>query len=176
MQISQFAPFWVAIAFTAALSPQLCAQTGSTTPPPPITKTTTMNLHASGTFDVKMQPIAPTPEDQDDGLALTRMSIDKQFQGDLVATSKGQMLTTGISTEKSGAYVAIERVTGTLAGRKGTFALHHTGIMTRGNGDLTINVVPDSGTGELEGIAGKCTIRIEAGKHFYTFDYALPEK
>jgi hypothetical protein len=103
---------------------------------------------------------------------LGRMSIDKQFHGDLEGTSKGQMLTAATSVKDSAGYVAIERVTGTLGGRKGSFALQHSGTMARGAPQLTITVVPDSGTGELVGLAGKMTIRIADGKHFYDFEYS----
>jgi hypothetical protein len=126
--------------------------------------------HATGPFDVKMIP-------QDDKAVdgVTRMLIDKQYHGDLEGTGKGQMLTGGMSADKSGAYVAIEKFTGTLHGRTGSFVLHHTGIMTRGKPDLTILVAPDSGTGQLAGIGGKMTIIIAPdGKHSYDFEYALP--
>ena len=102
------------------------------------------------------------------------MSIDKQYYGDIEATAKGQMLTVG-SPSGSAVYVAIERVTGMLHGRGGTFALHHRGIMTRGQPELTIAVVPDSGTDDLAGISGNLAIEIVDKKHFYIFDYALPE-
>jgi hypothetical protein len=104
------------------------------------------------------------------------MSLSKQFQGELEATSVGEMLTAmSSSVQGSGAYVAVERVTGELGGRSGSFALHHTGVMNRGVPGLTISVVPDSGTGELIGLTGKLNIRIEpGGKHFYDFDYELP--
>jgi hypothetical protein len=101
------------------------------------------------------------------------MSIDKQFSGDLEATSKGQMLAAMTDTTGSAGYVAIERVKGTLHGQKGTFALQHSGTMTRGAPQLIINVVPDSGTDQLVGLAGKMTINIVDGKHFYEFDYTL---
>ena len=129
-----------------------------------------MIQHATGPFDVKMIP-------QDDKAVdgVTRMLIDKQYHGDLEGTGKGQMLTGGMSADKSGAYVAIEKFTGTLHGRTGSFVLHHTGIMTRGKPDLTILVAPDSGTGQLAGIGGKMTIIIAPdGKHSYDFEYALP--
>jgi hypothetical protein len=127
--------------------------------------------HASGTFDVKL---APQPEDADSGLA--RMSIDKQFHGDLEGTSKGIMLASSATIVKgSGGYVAMERVTGTLKGRSGTFVLQHSGTMTRGTPQLSVTVVPDSGTGQLEGITGTLSIKIEAGKHSYEFDYTLPQ-
>jgi hypothetical protein len=99
------------------------------------------------------------------------MSLDKQFQGDLEGTSKGQMLAVGTDVKGSAGYVAIERVTGALHGRSGTFALQHSGTMTRGAPQLDISVVPDSGTGELVGLAGKMSINIVEGKHFYDFDY-----
>ncbi len=128
-------------------------------------------MKATGPFDVKM---IPQDDKSDDGV--TRMLIDKQYHGDLEGTGKGQMLTGGISASKSGAYVAIEKFTGTLQGRTGTFVLHHTGIMTNGNPDLTILIAPDSGTGQLVGIAGKMTINIAAdGKHSYDFEYTLPK-
>lgn len=104
---------------------------------------------------------------------LARMSIDKRFHGDLEATSTGEMLSAGTSVKGSAGYVAIERVTGTLAGRSGTFVLQHTGTMNRGTPDLTITVVPDSGTGDLTGLAGRMSINIDEGKHSYGFDYTL---
>lgn len=129
-----------------------------------------MTNQATGPFDVKMLP-------QDDKAAdgVTRFVLDKQYHGDLEGTAKGQMLTGGMSAEKSGAYVAIEKFTGTLQGRSGTFVLHHTGVMTRGKSELTILVAPDSGTGQLAGISGKMTINIAAdGKHSYDLEYTLP--
>lgn len=104
------------------------------------------------------------------------MTIDKQIHGDLEGTSKGQMLTAGTAVTGSGVYVAIEKVSGTLHGRKGTFILHHTGVMTRGAPQLTITVVPDSGTGELEGLTGRMMINIADGKHSYDFEYTLPKR
>jgi hypothetical protein len=128
-----------------------------------------MPEQASGAFQVKLNPQA----DESAVPGLGRLSIDKQFQGDLEATSKGQMLTAGTDTKGSAVYVAVEKVSGTLHGRHGTFILHHTGIMTRGAPSLTITVVPDSGTGELAGLAGQMQITITDGKHFYAFDYTL---
>ena len=112
------------------------------------------------------------------GSGLGRMSLDKQFHGELEATSVGEMLTAmSSSVQGSGVYVAVERVTGKLGSRSGSFALHHTGVMNRGVPQLTITVAPDSGTGELTGITGKLNIRIESGgKHFYDFEYELPEQ
>jgi hypothetical protein len=103
------------------------------------------------------------------------MSIDKQFHGALEATSKGEMLSSMDRALGSGAYVAIERVTGTLAGRQGAFALYHIGTMDRGKPQLSVKVVPDSGTGQLAGLTGTMTVDIDAGNHSYGFDYSLPE-
>jgi hypothetical protein len=127
---------------------------------------------ASGTFEVKVSP--QTTDDKGDPL-LGRMSLDKQFHGDLDATSKGEMLSAGTNVKGSAGYVAIERVSGTLQGHKGSFVLQHSGTMTRGVSQLTITVVPDSGTGQLTGLTGKMNINIVDGKHFYDFEYALAE-
>ena len=123
---------------------------------------------AKGTFDVKLTPQTATDD------AVGRMSIDKQFHGDLEATSKGEMLMHGTAVKGSAGYVAMEQVSGTLAGRNGTFVLQHSGSMNRGAPSLTVTVVPDSGTGQLAGLTGKMTIDIIDGKHLYTFEYALP--
>lgn len=101
------------------------------------------------------------------------MSIAKVFHGDLQGTSRGQMLTAGTTVKGSAGYVAIEQVTGTLHGRRGTFLLQHHGIMSRGVGDLGITVVPDSGTDQLAGLTGRLGITIADGKHSYDFDYTL---
>jgi hypothetical protein len=133
-----------------------------------------MPNHASGAFDVKITPQSLAEAGADSGLG--RMSLDKQFHGELEATSVGEMLTAmSSSVQGSGAYVAVEHVTGTLNGRRGSFALQHTGVMNRGVPQLIITVVPDSGTDALTGLTGKLNIRIEpGGKHFYDFDYELP--
>ena len=129
--------------------------------------------HASGTFDVKL---TPQTDDKNADPALGRMAIDKHFHGDLEGTSKGQMLTGMTEVKGSAGYVAIEKVSGTLKGRGGSFILQHTGIMNRSVPQLTITVVPDSGTGELTGLAGTFTIKIAGdGKHSYEFEYTLPE-
>lgn len=132
-----------------------------------------MPIHITGPFDVKVTPQPMAEAAADSGLG--RMSLAKQFHGDLEATSVGEMLTAmSSSVQGSGAYVAVERVTGKLSGRSGSFALQHTGVMNRGVPQLTITVVPDSGTGELAGLTGKLDIGIEAGgKHFYDFEYEL---
>jgi len=132
-----------------------------------------MTHHASGPFEVKLTP--QETGDKAEGGALGRMSIDKQFHGDLEATSKGEMLSAGTSVKGSAGYVAIERVTGTLQGRSGTFVLQHSGTMTRGVPQLTITVVPDSGTGQLVGLAGRMEIKIADGKHSYELEYTLAE-
>jgi hypothetical protein len=129
--------------------------------------------HASGTFEVKMSPQAP--EDNVGDPTVGRMSLDKQFHGDLEAASKGQMLAVASDVQGSAGYVAMERVNGTLHGHKGTFALQHSGTMTRGAPQLSITVVPDSGTGEFVGLAGKMTNNIVDGKHFYEFEYTLAQ-
>ena len=134
-----------------------------------------MTQLAKGPFDVKLNPQPLALEDDGEGAARGRMSLDKRFHGDLDATSKGEMLTAMSGTQGSAGYVAIEKVTGTLGGRAGTFALQHSATMTRGAPDLRIIVVPDSGTGALAGLTGTMKIVIaEGGKHFYEFEYALP--
>jgi hypothetical protein len=120
---------------------------------------------ASGTFEVKLLPQAT------EAAPLGRLSIDKQFHGDLAGTSKGEMLAFRSDVQGSAGYVALERVTGTLHGRAGTFVLQHSGTMNRGAASLSCTVVPDSGTGDLVGLAGKLDIKIADGKHFYEFDY-----
>ena len=133
-------------------------------------KEAAMTTHATGTFEVKLTP----QDDKADDKSLGRMTIEKQWHGDLEGTSKGQMLTGGDVTKGSAGYVAIVKFSGTLDGRKGTFILQHSATMTRGEGQLTITVVPDSGTDQLEGLRGKMTIKIAEGKHSYDFEYALP--
>lgn len=131
-----------------------------------------MTMHARGTFEVQ---IAPLPADAHaDGATMGRMTIDKQFTGDLVGTGKGQMLTGMGAVKGSAAYVAMERVTGSVHGRSGSFILHHTGVMQQGVQTLRISVAPDSGTGDLTGIAGTLMITIEGKVHSYDFEYTLP--
>ena len=127
--------------------------------------------HASGTFEVKIT--SQPKDDYADGATLGRMTIDKHFRGDLTGSSRGQMLSAGTPVKGSAGYVAIEQVTGTLAGRAGTFILQHSGTMNRGAPTLTLGVVPDSGSGELTGLTGSMQIDIAAGKHSYRFDYEL---
>ena len=124
---------------------------------------------ASGTFEVKLTPTEcaePT---------LGRMILDKTFHGPLAATSKGEMLSCGGLEKGSAGYVALERVTGILDGKAGSFALQHTGTMNRGVPSLSVSVVPDTATGDLNGLTGNMTIDISAGAHAYTFTYTLPQ-
>lgn len=130
-----------------------------------------MTRRATGTFEVKMQPQGEG--DVAAGSSLGRMSLDKQFTGDLAATGKGEMLAARSDVPTSAAYVAIERVSGSLHGSNGSFALVHRGVMTAAGQSLSIEVVPDTGTGQLAGLSGKLMIRIEDGKHYYDFDYEL---
>ena len=130
-----------------------------------------MATQANGTFDVKIGPLAAY--DSSEGSPLGRMSIDKEFKGDLTATSRGEMLSAGTGVKGSAGYVAIERVSGILRGKNGTFILQHSGTMTRGVPQLIVTVVPDSGTGELAGLSGAMTINIAAGDHSYEFQYTL---
>lgn len=129
---------------------------------------------AKGEFDVKLNPLSAYAPESPDGPPLGRMSIDKKFRGDLDATSIGEMLTAGSAAKGSAAYVAVERVTGTLHGKQGSFALHHRGVMSKGEGELTVVVAPDSGTGELVGLVGEMAIIVGGGKHAYELEYTLP--
>lgn len=156
----------VTLLLAAVLSAGPTAQ--AATPPQ---KGTTVTKHAAGTFDVTILP------QKDEGVGdptVGRMSIDKVYHGDLEGTGLGQMLTGMGELKDSGVYVAVERVRGTLHGKVGSFAVHHTGVMNRGAQHLVITIVPDSGTGDLAGITGTMTIEIRDGTHLYTVDYVLP--
>src|SRR5271169_5129104 len=163
----------VAVTAVACLGTMLFRPTlGQTQSSSPSPKEALKIMHATGPFDVKVTP----QDDKSDDPLLGRMTLDKQYHGDLEATGKGQMLTAGSAVKGSGAYVAIEKVSGTLQGRAGSFVLQHSGIMTQGAPQLTITVLPDSGTGGLAGITGKMTITIAAGgKHSYDLEYTLPQ-
>ena len=132
-----------------------------------------MTKQASGTFEVNLTP--QKPDNNEEKAKLGRMSIDKRFCGDLEAISNGEMLSAMTDVKGSAGYVAIERVSGTLHGRDGTFVLQHAGTMTRGVPQLSITVVPDSGSGQLSGLSGSMIINIEAREHSYQFDYTIPE-
>ena len=138
-----------------------------------VKKETNRMAHAIGEFDVKMTP--QTADDKSAGAAVGRYSLDKKFHGGLEGTSKGEMLAVGTDVQGSAGYVAMEQFTGTLKGRSGSFALQHSGTMTRGTPQLSVTVVPDSGTGQLAGLSGQMAIKIDGGKHSYDFDYTLPE-
>jgi hypothetical protein len=128
-------------------------------------------IKATGPFDVKMAPASAADA------TVGRFTLDKKYHGDLEGSGIGEMLTALTTTKGSAGYVAIEKVTGTLAGRTGSFHLQHSGTMNRGAPSLSITVVPDSGTSELAGLTGKMNISIAAdGAHYYTFEYSLPEK
>jgi hypothetical protein len=158
---------WLSVSLmsVAAGQPQLAASSA-------VHEDTVVTMRARGTFEVKLTPQAPDDNTADS--ALGRLTTVKQFQGDLEGSSRGQMLTAMTPTEGSAGYVAIERVRGTLQGRAGTFVLQHSGTMARGKQQLTIAVVPDSGTGKLLGLAGQMVITIADGKHSYEFEYTLP--
>ncbi|WP_343042682.1 DUF3224 domain-containing protein [Pseudoxanthomonas sacheonensis] len=136
------------------------------------TVTESVPMHALGTFEVKIQPqTADNPPAQASGFG--RLSLDKRFHGDLEATGQGEMLASGDGTA-SGAYVALEKITGTLHGRNGSFVMVHRALMVRGTPqEWTVTVVPESGTGALEGLSGSMRIVVEDGKHSYDFSYAL---
>ncbi len=135
---------------------------------------TAVTTRAQGTFEVKMTPAAS--DTAAEGEPLGRFTLDKHYHGDLDANSKGEMLSAGSPQSGSAGYVAVERVTGKLSGRSGTFALQHSGTMHQGTQDLRITVVPGSGTNELTGIAGSMKIIIAEGKHSYELDYTLAKK
>lgn len=132
-----------------------------------------MTAVATGSFTVAMKPLAEA--DTVEGVSLGRMSLDKQFEGDLVAVGRGQMLTALTPHKGSAGYVAIERVTGTLHGRAGGFVFQHTGTMDQGAQSLSITVVPGSGSGALAGLSGSLRIEIVDGRHLYRFEYNLPQ-
>ena len=133
-----------------------------------------MTQTARGTFVVSLKPLAF--EGADPEFKLGRMSIDKQISGDLTASTIGQMLTAMTGTDGSAGYVALERVVGTLDGKRGAFVLQHTGTMNRGAPSLVVAVVPDSGTEELVGLEGEFKIIVDEGNHSYEFTYRLPSK
>ena len=126
--------------------------------------------HATGTFAVK---IAPASEDKGEGSTLSRLTLDKTYAGALTATSKGEMLAAGGAKPTSAAYVAVERITGTLDGRAGSFAVVQHGWMQGDQRVMEVLIVPDSGGGALKGLAGTFKIEIKGGQHFYVMDYTL---
>jgi hypothetical protein len=129
-------------------------------------------MQAKGTFEVSLKPLEAYAHGHDD-LNLGRMSIDKTFEGELQGTSQGEMLTAVTPTQGSAGYVAIEQVQATLHGKSGSFVLQHSGLMNGGRQQLTLQVVPDSGSGDLTGLSGDMHIEIKDGQHFYEFDYTF---
>jgi hypothetical protein len=132
-----------------------------------------MSESANGTFEVKMAPISVANVSSDPAMGLAALA--KTWRGDLEATSEGKMLSAGTARRDSAAYVALEKVEGTLKGRSGTFILQHAAVMNRGSATMGIVIVPDSGTGALEGISGTLTIKVENGVHSYKLEYTLPQ-
>ena len=129
-------------------------------------------MKITGTFEVNLQPLANYATGKD-GVNLGRMSIDKTFAGPLSATSQGEMLNAMVTEQGSGGYVAIEQVVGEFDGKSGSFVLQHYGLMTPSSNSLLLEVIPNSGTGELTGLSGKMAIRNEDGQHYYDFEYQL---
>ena len=131
-----------------------------------------MSPTAQGSFEVKTAPLPA--DDATAATSIGRYSLDKVYRGDLEGAAAGEMLGAGNPATGTAGYVALEHVTGTLHGKSGSFALQHFGTMQGGTFDLKVLVVPGSGTGDLEGIAGTVTIIIAGGKHSYTLEYTLP--
>lgn len=129
-------------------------------------------MQATGEFNVDLRPLESYAQGNA-GAKLSRFSIDKTFTGDLMATSRGEMISAVTTVAGSAGYVAIEQVMGTLHGKSGSFVLQHSATMARGESQLVLQVVPDSGAGELAGLSGSMSIRIEGGKHFYVFEYEI---
>lgn len=163
--------FLVVAALVASFDGTAARASGQAAIPPSGGKV--MKEKATGTFEVKVKPL---PEDvKVQGVAVGRMSIDKAWSGDIVGTSVGEMMTAGGEVKGSGGYVAVEMMKVSLKGRSGTFTLmHHATMKENADFKMLISVIPDSGTGELQGLAGALTINIEPGKHSYVFDYTLP--
>ena len=151
----------LALAFAIAIPTSLSAEAV-------VAKETLVSDKAAGEFDVKIAPVSQADE------VLSRFSIDKQYHGDLVATGVGQMMASRDEKAKTGVYVAIETVAGTLKGRKGSFLLAHRGTMSPAGQELSVIITPASGTGELAGISGDLEIILEGGKHSYVLRYTLP--
>jgi len=126
--------------------------------------------HAHGTFNVKMGPPTPGP-----AAGLSHFGMTKDFHGDFEGTGIGEMMSAGDYTKGSAGYVAVELLTGTLAGKTGSFALQHSSTMHGTDYNMSILVSPGSGTGDLQGISGTFKISIKDGQHFYDLDYTLPE-
>jgi hypothetical protein len=126
-------------------------------------------MHAKGSFDVNITPQESAPD-----APVARMRLYKEFHGDLEAVAHGEMTAAHEPLTGAGVYVAIDRVTGTLHGKSGSFLIAHRGIRNVDGQELSIVIVPGSGTGQLTGITGSVGIEILEKKHFYTMDYELP--
>lgn len=161
---------WTVLLLCCLAAP-MDAQSTANTPAVSAAQGTPVSSHARGTFDVKVTPIQA---DAGSTSPVARMALTKTIHGDLEGTSVGEMLAASTKVEGSAAYVAIERITGTLAGRTGSFVLQHSGTMTRGAPHLVVSVVPDSGTDGLVGLTGTFAIVISGGQHSYEFEYSLP--
>lgn len=159
-------------ALATAVAALAVAGSGLTLADPDPRRETTMDRIARGTFDVKAAPVEQDP--LPDGTGLGRFSLVKQYHGDLEATGKGEMLTAETAVEGAAGYVATERVEGTLHGRRGSFVLLHRGTMGRGEQHLSIEILRDSGAGELAGIEGELVVTIADGEHRYALEYTLP--
>lgn len=159
------------VLFALALAQAASSARAPSTAAPRGQQVVTTMIRVQGTFDVKVAPLAG--DDARWG-GFDRLSLDKQFRGALEAESRGQMMAVSTQVEGSAGYVALERVTGTLSGRRGSFVLQHSGTMSGGAARMSVTVVPDSGTGELTGLSGTMTILIEGGQHRYDFEYQLP--
>lgn len=167
-----FAPLLAVVILLVAAVFGTRAEAQTSAPHPNQTPTRTMTQVAKGSFNVQIQPQGEPAAA--DGVTTGRMSLDKTFEGDFTGTGRGEMLSAMTAVKGSAGYVAIERVSGSLNGRRGSFVMQHTGTMTRGAPQLSITIVPDSGTGELTGIAGVFKLEITGGKHLYELDYTLP--
>lgn len=133
-------------------------------------------MHAIGTFDVKTTAQAQTSA-VNGMLATGRFALEKKFVGEMQGDAIGVMLSVGSPKPgEAAAYVAIDQFTGTVNGKKGSFALTHRATMTKqGRTVLEIQVVPDSGRGELQGISGTLVIDAREGVHHYDFSYSLSQ-
>jgi len=171
--IVQFQRLACMAVFTFSLGLLNAAYARTDQPVSPTTKEA-IKMQATGSFDIKLTPQTAAPGIET--AKLGRMTIDKQFHGDLTGTSLGEMLSVRTDVQGSAGYVAMERVTGMLAGRKGSFVLQHSATMNRGKPTMALTVVPDSGTDELTGLNGSMIIEIDHGEHSYKMDYSLPLK
>jgi hypothetical protein len=156
----------LAVALVSAVSDPTTAASAAA----PAARSSVMS-HAVGTFDVQITPVAPDPEAP--AGAPGRMLLAKTFHGGFEGSGAGEML--GVLKDGSGAYVAMERVTGVVDGRRGAFAMVHRGVMDAGGQELLITIVPGSGEGELAGISGVFHLTIVGGEHRYDLEYSLPE-